>query len=434
MDGIVTVCRIFVLLCALWFPIVSQAGDPYVGVLEKSFAPWAQPTNAAPTGFSPAEAKLHDLEAALKQVTRQMALGPELPPLPPPPIFTRNRLFLTLAVVLGAAVVVGRLAELHNARFNPWALSAAAVARAELKLRTEEEVLAEFVSSFKTAPVVTAAAAAAAPAKSAPAAPVSPPPAEPVSAPDPEAAKMFRSMSSQSFQELRHLLQKVSGAATEPERQDYYLALRTELNSLRTIAILSQFLPIWQMATALEALVNQLSRMAGSTTPSTLRTFAGGVDVMQELCLKGARTDLFTNPPIRLLAVDDDLICRKAVSFSLKKALSEPDLAENGEVALALARRTAYDVIFLDVQMPGMDGYEVCKKIRETLQNADTPVVFVTVCSDFEARAQSILSGGTDLIAKPFLTFEITVKALTFTLRGATSAPHSERRRRPTHK
>lgn len=430
-----TRCRQLFLLLALWLPLAVPAADPYAGVLEKTFSSRPNSSNDIPhsLNLSPAEAKLLDLETALKQATRQMALGPELPPLPPPPIFNRNRLFLTIAVVLGAAVVLGRLAELHNARFNPWALSAAAVARAELKLRTEEEVLAEFVSSFKTAPVVTAATAAA-PAKSAPAAPVSPPPAEPVSAPDPEAAKMFRSMASQSFHDLRGLLQKVSATKDETERQAHYQALRTELNSLRTMAILSQFLPIWQMATALEALVNQLSRIAGSTTPSTLRTFAGGVDVMQELCVKGARTDLFTNPPIRLLAVDDDLICRKAVSFSLKKALSEPDLAENGEAALALARRTAYDVIFLDVQMPGMDGYEVCAKIRETLQNADTPVVFVTVCSDFEARAQSILSGGTDLIAKPFLTFEITVKALTFTLRGATSAPHAERRRRPMHK
>ena len=184
----------------------------------------------------------------------------------------------------------------------------------------------------------------------------------------------------------------------------------------------------------MEGLLLQLSQIAGSATPSTLRTFVGGLDVIQDLWVTGARPDLFTNPPLRLLAVDDDLTCRKVVSFSLKKALSEPDLAENGEGALALAEKNAYDVVFLDVQMPGMDGYEVCTKIHQTLPNSNTPVVFVTACSDFEARAQSILSGGSDLIAKPFLTFEITVKALTFCLRGAAPTARSDRRRWPPDK
>ena len=66
----------------------------------------------------------------------------------------------------------------------------------------------------------------------------------------------------------------------------------------------------------------------------------------------------------------------------------------------------------------GMDGFTVCSKIRETVLNRTTPVVFVTGHSDFKARTQAALSGGGDLIGKPFLTAEVTVKALTFALRG----------------
>jgi len=51
-----------------------------------------------------------------------------------------------------------------------------------------------------------------------------------------------------------------------------------------------------------------------------------------------------------------------ALSFALKKAFNEPDLAPDGETALALAARQTYDVIFVDVEMPGMDGFELCKK------------------------------------------------------------------------
>jgi CheY-like chemotaxis protein len=111
------------------------------------------------------------------------------------------------------------------------------------------------------------------------------------------------------------------------------------------------------------------------------------------------------------------------VSFALKKALNKPDLAENGEAAMALVSHIRYDAIFLDVQMPGMDGFETCTKIRGTELNRATPVVFVTSQSDFDARAKSTLSGGMDLIGKPFLTFEITVKALTLAFRGRLNRP-----------
>ena len=106
------------------------------------------------------------------------------------------------------------------------------------------------------------------------------------------------------------------------------------------------------------------------------------------------------------------------MSLALKKAFGQPDLAVDGETALFQSAGQAYDVIFLDVQLPGMDGFELCEKIRETGSNRNTPVVFVTGQSDFDARAKSALSGGNDLMGKPFLTFEITVKALTLALKG----------------
>jgi PleD family two-component response regulator len=74
-------------------------------------------------------------------------------------------------------------------------------------------------------------------------------------------------------------------------------------------------------------------------------------------------------------------------------------------------------VIFLDIEMPGLNGFELCAKIRRGKLNRSTPVVFVTSHSDFDSRTKSTLVGGQDLIAKPYLSFEITVKALTLALR-----------------
>ena len=134
--------------------------------------------------------------------------------------------------------------------------------------------------------------------------------------------------------------------------------------------------------------------------------------------MTGVEPDLATNPPIRMLVVDDDPVARRAITCALQMAFEKPESQEGGEGALAAATERLFDLIFLDVQMPGMDGFTVCSKIHETVQNRTTPVVFVTGHSDFKARTQAALSGGGDLIGKPFLTAEVTVKALTFSLRG----------------
>ena len=217
---------------------------------------------------------------------------------------------------------------------------------------------------------------------------------------------------------LRGHIQEITRASDHASRQKLLAELGNKIRDLKGVAGLPEVLPVWQLSAALEGLVRQLSDKVRNVTPSTLRTVASAVDLLEALSAPGVRPDLMSNPPIRLLAVDDDALSRHAVSFALKKALNKPDLAENGEAAMALVSHIHYDAIFLDVQMPGMNGFETCTKIHGTELNHTTPVVFVTCQSDFDARAKSILSGGIDLIGKPFLTFEITVKALTLALRG----------------
>ena len=176
--------------------------------------------------------------------------------------------------------------------------------------------------------------------------------------------------------------------------------------------------PAYQMSAALEGLFRKMLQNSRHATPSTLATLATAVDLLTDLCVPGMKADLAINPPIHMLVVDDDLVARRALVGALQTAFKKPESAENGEAALALAQEKPFDVIFLDVVMPGMDGFEVCSKIRETVPNRATPVVFVTGQSDFDARARMSRNGGNDLMGKPFLTSEITVKALTFALRG----------------
>ena len=91
-------------------------------------------------------------------------------------------------------------------------------------------------------------------------------------------------------------------------------------------------------------------------------------------------------------------------------------------LALKVLAQNRFDLIFLDVDMPRIDGFELCKRIRGSVTNKTTPVVFVTVLSDFESRTRSTLSGGNDLIAKPFLLVELAAKALTLLVKGMLNA------------
>jgi len=176
--------------------------------------------------------------------------------------------------------------------------------------------------------------------------------------------------------------------------------------------------PAYQMSAALEGLFRKLLQNPRHSTPSALATVATAVDLLNDLCVPGMKADLAINPPIHMLVVDDDLLARRVIVAALQTAFNKAESVESGEAALALTLEKPFDVIFLDVVMPGMDGFEVCSKIRDTAPNRATPVVFVTGHSDFDTRAQMSRNGGNDLMGKPFLTSEITVKALTFALRG----------------
>jgi len=290
-----------------------------------------------------------------------------------------------------------------NAAFNPLVVWSARADSLPTMVRAEEASLREFLTAFHAGPDLAGATLGDASSRAA-------------------AVNAFHEKAIRTLDTQRQLLREIDRTSDEGGRQKMLAALRWELHALRGQAGVPELLPVWQLAFAVEGLLKQLTDNAANVTPSTLRTLGGGVELLSDLCQSGVAPDLLTRQPLRLLAVDDDAISRKAVSLALKRALNEPELAEDGEAALALATRQVYDVIFLDVQMPGMDGFEVCCLIHQTETNRNTPVVFVTGHSDFEARAKSTLSGGSDLIGKPFLTFEITVKALTLALRGRLAA------------
>ena len=118
-----------------------------------------------------------------------------------------------------------------------------------------------------------------------------------------------------------------------------------------------------------------------------------------------------------ILTVDDEPISRRTLAIALGKANLRCVGLDDSRLALTILKENQFDLIFLDAEMPGMNGFELCTELRKLPSNKTTPVIFVTSMTNFEIRAQSSLSGGNDLIAKPFLMMELAVKALTYLLK-----------------
>ncbi|WP_102335833.1 response regulator transcription factor [Salimicrobium jeotgali] len=119
----------------------------------------------------------------------------------------------------------------------------------------------------------------------------------------------------------------------------------------------------------------------------------------------------------RILVVDDEERIRRLVKMYLEREEYTVEEAEDGEGALQKALQNNYDVILLDLMLPGMDGIEVCKALRE---KKATPVIMLTAKGEEANRVEGFETGADDYIVKPFSPREVVlrVKAL---LRRASS-------------
>ncbi len=240
-----------------------------------------------------------------------------------------------------------------------------------------------------------------------------------------EADAKFQSELRKSFVEslpgtlgtVRALLQGMIKADNEGNRLKQVHELYRRIHAVTGNAGLAGMLQIAQMADALEALLKELYEKPKNITASTLRTVASAIDFLGILFERGVQGEQ-EHIPANILVVDDEAISRRAVTYALEKAKLKSVNVEDPLEAHNLLSQKPFDLIFLDVDMPRMNGFELCAKLRTLPAHKKTPVVFVTSLNDFESRASSTMSGGNDFIAKPFLFIELAVKALVYVLRG----------------
>lgn len=125
------------------------------------------------------------------------------------------------------------------------------------------------------------------------------------------------------------------------------------------------------------------------------------------------RGDDSGRPGAKLLIVDDTPANIELLSFMLKSRGYNVRTAENGEAALDACGEEPPDLILLDISMPGMDGYEVCRRLKADAALKDIPVVFLSALNETVDKVRALEAGGVDYISKPFKAEEVEARVRT---------------------
>jgi two-component system, OmpR family, response regulator CiaR len=111
---------------------------------------------------------------------------------------------------------------------------------------------------------------------------------------------------------------------------------------------------------------------------------------------------------MRILVVEDDQPLRKIVSTILGEEGYEVDQAEDGSEGLFMATSSEYDLLILDIMMPGMDGYSLIKSLRK--EGIQSPTLFLTAKDRVEDKVHGLDAGADDYIVKPFASQELLAR------------------------
>lgn len=226
------------------------------------------------------------------------------------------------------------------------------------------------------------------------------------------ARRDFLAHAQQTCQALRDLCNKLKLGSTDLEKERRLQDLYRKAHFVTATAGLANCSRIEKMSTVLEALLVSFTQKPINLDASVWRTLNMSIDFLETLFQESdeAAPAPQTNP--RVLVVDDDAVTNRAIISTLRRInLTAYGFQDPVEAFLSL-QTVRYDLMLLDIEMPGVSGIELCRRVRGLGPYRKTPIVFVTLHADFETHAEGLLSGGNDLIAKPIFPMELAVKTV----------------------
>ncbi len=220
---------------------------------------------------------------------------------------------------------------------------------------------------------------------------------------------MVFSTAPETLNQMRHCL---PGLLSQPPDLSVLRIFWTLVHNFADRSAMLQQKALHRMASALDVLLSDLNEMPEQLNPSTLRTLGQAIDFLGVIADPAKLSRVEEPSTARILVIDDESSAREFISSAMRMAGLRNEEAATPTEALQKLDGKECDLIFLDVGLPEMNGFELCTRIRALEAHKSTPIVFLTGMATFQNKAQASLSGGNDFVGKPFNLPELGVKAL----------------------
>lgn len=198
----------------------------------------------------------------------------------------------------------------------------------------------------------------------------------------------------------------------------YLSAIYRAVRAIAASARLAGRTPQSHLSGALEVLLQEIRRSPERISDSIIRTVAEAIELLPKLQQTDDPSVPANETPPLILVVDDDEDARDVLNFALQRAHLRPVCLGAAEPALRIFEWNPVDLAIVDLEMPGMDGAELVRRIRRLPSAFQTPVVFVSGRRDLEQVAAVPEMAPASFLPKPFPVIELAVKALS-TLYGS---------------
>jgi len=165
---------------------------------------------------------------------------------------------------------------------------------------------------------------------------------------------------------------------------------------------------------------------AATSMEETQTTPGGGLSAPEPASSSSSEIVAAPTPPSTILVVDDSAVGRKLVEFCLTPVGHQVIACESAEAALEMLVEMRPDLIILDVRMPGMNGFELCERIRAMPQLVQMPILFLSAACSIEERTKGLAAGADDFIRKPFEPADLQNRVRTHLLSAAAARSPAE--------
>ena len=157
-------------------------------------------------------------------------------------------------------------------------------------------------------------------------------------------------------------------------------------------------LPIAETVVEAEQVVEQAKTETEVSEPITLANNATPEAIREDVEIEAETADSYL---YLALVVDDSAAIRKQLEIELRNAQIKAEFAETGEEALEKSQSKLYDLVFLDIIMPGIDGYEVCRQMRSRKNMKKTPIIMLSGKTSPLDEVQGVIAGASTYLTKP---------------------------------